>query len=881
MPDVKFENHALFTAPPTPIPEALHPLREIAFNFWWSWNADAFNLFGRVDGAAWERTRHNPVRTLMEAEPAKLAAAAADAGLVAEIARVHARMKSELATPVRYNAASGSDEASPSDFRVGYFCAEFGLNECFGIYCGGLGLLSGDHLKSAAQLNLPLVAIGLAYRRGYFTQRIDGHGVQQEVHTDLGFDRLPMRRVLAGDGTWLRIAVEFPGRRLVAGVWRVDVGTVPLYLLDTNLDENAPADREITSNLYLGDARRRIEQELVLGIGGVRTLQAVGEKASVFHLNEGHSAFLTLERIRQIRLANPSLNFDQAREGAAAAHCFTTHTPLAAGNDRFNPDLVMEYLGWILPGIGLDSEGLLALGREQVEDKTELFSMACLALRASKWANGVSRLHGHVSRGMWAKMWPGTPVNDVPIGHVTNGVHADSWIGPEMRGIYDKHLGGAKGRIHAFPDDPHAWTGIDAVPDAELWAARNAGRARLVKFARARLVASARGRGADEGEVTRLGTVLDENALTIGFARRFAGYKRATLLFRDAKRLRALLLCDKPVQLVIAGKAHPGDTAGRHFIQNIIEFARREGVWHRVVFLEDYGIDVARAMVQGCDVWFNNPVRPLEASGTSGMKAAINGTINASILDGWWDEGYDPEWGFAIGGRWAPPGESVEQRDAREADYAYDIIANGLVPAFYMREGGAGGLPKRWLRMVTACVREMGPRFNTHRMVAEYAQEFYLPAHRAAGPLAAEGFKLAVAVADRIAAYRQAYKSVRIEHAGAEASPAPTTSPDMVVKCWAEVFLNGLKPDEVSVQLSPDAMVGHDEMPMGGALALKHERDIGGGRHRYTGLLPTTTAKLKASPTMAVRVIPHDERLVTPFVPGLLTAMHINVVYAR
>jgi starch phosphorylase len=876
MPDVKLENHAIFSAP---IPEPLHPLREIAFNFWWSWNADAFALFGRVDAGTWERTRHNPVKTLMEADPAKLAAAAGDAKLVAEIASVHARMRAELTTPTRFHTQAPGPEASPAGFRVGYFCAEFGLNECFGIYCGGLGLLSGDHLKSAAQLNLPLVAIGLAYRRGYFAQRLDASGVQQEVHADLGFDRLPMRRVLAGDGHWLRIPVEFPGRRLVAGVWRVDVGTVPLYLLDTNLDENTPADREITSNLYLGDARRRIEQELVLGIGGVRALQAVGEHPSVFHLNEGHSAFLTLERIRQIRAANSTLSFDQAREGAAAAHCFTTHTPLPAGIDRFHPDLVMEYLSWILPGVGLDVEGLLALGRERVEDKVELFSMACLALRASKWANGVSRLHGHVSRQMWGRMWPGTPVNDVPIGHVTNGIHADSWIGPEMRAVFDKRLGGSAGRIRSFPDDPHAWQGIDQAPDAELWAARNAGRARLVKFARERLAASARARGSDNAEVERMGTVLDENTLTIGFARRFAGYKRATLLFRDAKRLRALLLSDKPVQLVIAGKAHPGDGAGRQFIQTIVEFAKREGVWHRVVFLEDYGIDVARAMTQGCDVWFNNPVRPLEASGTSGMKAAINGTINASILDGWWDEGYDPDLGFAIGGRWAPPGEATEQRDAREADYAYDIIANGLVPAFYTREGA--GPPARWLRMVRACIRELGPRFNTHRMVAEYANEFYLPAHRAAGVLAADGFKPAAAVADRINAYRTAYKSIHIEHAGAEASPANTTAPDMVVKCWAEVFLNGLKPNEVSVQLSPDAIAGPDDMPMGDAFTLKYERDLGGGRHRYSGTLPTTTAKLKAGPTMAVRVIPHDERFITPFIPGLLTAMHINVVYAR
>jgi starch phosphorylase len=876
MPDVKLENHALFAAA---VPAALHPLRDLAMNFWWSWNADAFGLFERVDPQGWARTRHNPVRTLMEADGARLEAAGKDQRLVAEIGAVHARMRADIASTTRLHQGAGGAEAAPAGFRVAYFCAEFGLNECFGIYCGGLGLLAGDHLKSASQLNLPLVAVGLAYRRGYFTQHIDAAGLQHEVMNDLGFDRLPMRRVLGVDGSWLRVHVEFPGRTLAVGVWRVDVGSVPLYLLDTNLDENSPEDREITSNLYLGDSRRRIEQELVLGVGGIRALQAVGEHPTVFHLNEGHSGFLTLERIRQIRAAHPALSFDQAREGAAAAHCFTTHTPVPAGIDRFQPDLVNEYLSWMLPGIGLDREGLLALGREIVEDKNELFSMACLALRASKWANGVSRLHGHVSRQMWARMWPGTPVNDVPIGHVTNGVHVDSWVGPEMRVLFDRHLSGPAGRYRTHPDDPNAWTGVNAIADADLWAARNSARARLVACARERLQSSARANGVSGEDLERLGTVLDEKVLTIGFARRFAGYKRATLLFRDAKRLRSLLLSDRPIQLVLSGKAHPGDAAGRQFIQNIIEFARREGVWHRVVFLEDYGIDVARAMVQGCDVWFNNPVRPLEASGTSGMKAAINGTLNASILDGWWDEGYDPQWGFAIGGRWAPQGETVEQRDAREADYAYDIIANGLVPAFYTRTGA--GLPHGWLEMVRACIREMAPRFNTHRMVGEYAQEFYLPAHRAAATLTADGFKAAAAVADRIGVYRSAYRSVHIEHAGAEAALAPTTAPDRVVRCWAEVFLNGLKPHEVSVQLSPDAISGPDDEPAGGAFTLTYERDLGSGRHRYSGTLPSTSAKLRASPTMAVRVIPHDPRLITPFIPGLLKAMHVNVVHMR
>jgi starch phosphorylase len=862
------------------LPEPLAQLAEIAGNFWWSWTPAAMALFERVDPGLWERSHHNPVKVLLHAPADTLQRLAHDRAFLAEMERIRAAMAAELDTPVRFNAASGSPEAVPTGFKAAYFCAEFGLAECLQIYCGGLGLLAGDHLKSASQLGLPLVGVGLLYSHGYFHQSIDRDGLQHELTPGLQPDEQPIQRVIdPGTGEQRRVWIDLPGRSVAIGIWRGEVGRVPLYLLDTNLPENSHEDRDITRNLYLGDHAQRIKQELVLGVGGVRALAAVGEQATIFHMNEGHAAFLALERIRALREASGAagsrLTFDQVREAAAAAHVFTTHTPLPAGIDRFHPELVKTYLAWMLPGLGLDSEGLLALGRERVEDREEFFSMAVLAIRTSRFANGVSRLHGAVSRAMWRKIWPGTPVQDVPIGHVTNGVHTATWVSPELAEVYDSALGT---RWRSHPDDEAAWAAIERVPDETLWRARQEGKRRLIEFARTRLRAQRAAHGENPDRICEAEECLNESVLTIGFARRFAPYKRATLLFHEPERLLRLLRGERPIQVLIAGKAHPGDTGGRAFIRQILEFTRRAGVGDRVVFLEDYDIHVARRLVQGVDIWLNNPIRGLEASGTSGMKAALNGAINVSILDGWWDEAFDESLGFAIGGRETTPDSDAAVRDETESRALYALLEDRILPEYYARTGAGGSgavsdsgrLPRAWLARVKRTIRSLAPRFSTHRMVAEYARAYYLPAHRAWQRLAAHGLSQGRALSDQVDRWRRCWPGVQV----VDARVVEAGTDRLTIA--ARVQLAGLAPDEVQVQAYLESPVGLDHEPVGGrgsaTVSLDHAADLSAGLHRFEGSIRPSAEWLAQLSSIRVRVLPKDPRLVTPFIPGLVVS---------
>ncbi|MBC7834312.1 MAG: alpha-glucan family phosphorylase, partial [Phycisphaerales bacterium] len=734
-----------------------------------------------------------------------------------------------------------------------YFCAEFGLTECLPIYCGGLGLLAGDHLKSAAQLGLPLVAVGLLYSHGYFRQRLDEQDMQQELMPRIDFARQPVTRVVdPRTGDQLRIFVDYPGRRIHMAIWRCRVGSVPLYLLDTDIDANSERDRDITRNLYLGDHTRRIEQEIALGVGGVRALRALGENPTVFHMNEGHAAFLALERIREMRALHPQLSFDHVREATAAANVFTTHTPLPAGIDRFHPDLVVDHLSaaGMRDGVALDTEGLMALGRENVFDRSEHFSMAVLAIRTSRFANGVSALHGRVSRAMWRPIWPGVRECDVPIGSVTNGVHLDTWLAPEMAALYREHLGP---RFLDHPDDPAAWKNTPNLPDAELWKARHAARARLFEFVAARTGAHRR---------------LDPGALTIGFARRFAQYKRATLLFRDLPRLKRLIISStRPVQVLLAGKAHPGDHGGKRYIQEIIQTARREGLQDRIIFIEDYDIEVATAVVQGCDLWLNSPVRGLEASGTSGMKAALNGVINCSILDGWWDEAYRPDIGFAFGSRETDPDPDPEARDDSDARSLYEVLETRVLPEFFAR--GSNGLSAAWLARMKASLRELGPRFNTHRMVLQYARDLYYPAHRAGLALSQGNLAAARDLADHIDRYRALWPTLTIDNAWIE--PATQAgSARSGLRAVADVHLGALDPSEVRVQLVTNSP-GEDPPP---ATNLPLDRSHGLGRHRFAACVPGPMLVGESAST--IRVIPRDERLITPHIPGLITSRRVD-----
>jgi starch phosphorylase len=669
------------------------------------------------------------------------------------------------------------------------------------------------------------------------------------------------------NGRQLSVGIHLPGREVRCAVWRADVGKVRLYLLDTNIPENAPEDREITANLYLGDQNRRIQQELVLGIGGVRALNAIGERPTVYHMNEGHAAFLAIERIREIREGlgkeGVHLSFDQAREYAAAGNVFTTHTPVPAGIDRFPVGLMTYYFGGYADLLGLDMEGFLALGRENVSDRGEAFSMAILALRCSRFANGVSKLHGEVSRRMWAKMWPETPEDDVPIGHVTNGVHPATWFAPEMTALYDKHLAP---NWRAKVQDRETWSGMDKATDAELWSARNACREKFVGYVR-----TMAGYGRTAGSTGE----LKSDQLTIGFARRFAGYKRATLLLREPDRLAALLRGKegRGVQLVLAGKSHPGDNWGKGLIREIVEFARSEKAGGRIVFLENYGIDVAREMVRGCDVWLNTPIRGLEASGTSGMKAAMNGVLHASILDGWWDEGYTPEAGYKIEDSGIYPNDAAdEKREKFESDALYRLIEHQIVPDFYQREG-SGGIATKWTAHMRACIRQLAPFFSTQRMVAEYAEKYYFPAHLASASLTGADGKLGPSreLSDHIDRYRKLWHAVRVKNA--ECAPAPGGNGFAVA---AAVRLGMIRPDEVIVQAyhGPVNDKGHIEHGHAANLIVKAPMTGGDGTYQYAGVFKAAAVNPGHGKHygLVVRVMPGDARLVTPFVPGLIAS---------
>jgi glycogen phosphorylase len=858
------------------LPGALAPLVEIAYNLHWSTSTLAQECFARLDPILWEQTGHNPVRMLVELSPHRLEALALDEKLVEMIGRAAGELRAHMADPGWYGRLGAASPNSgmaekgtgtrlgepgyPRPFLAAYFCAEFGLHECFQIYSGGLGLLAGDHLKAASDLSLPLIGVGLLYRNGYFHQKLDPGGMQVEQFPALDATRQPVLRVMdLESGRQLTVGIHLPGREVRCAVWRSDVGKVRLYLLDTNIPENAPEDREITANLYLGDQNRRIQQELVLGIGGVRALNAIGERPTVYHMNEGHAAFLAVERIREIR-EGTGLTFDQAREFSASGCVFTTHTPVPAGIDRFPVGLMTHYFGHYVELLGLDMEGFLALGRENVSDREEAFSMAILALRCSRFANGVSKLHGVVSRSMWAKIWPEVPEDDVPIGHVTNGVHPSTWLSTPMTDLYNKYL---PKDWAARPQDASVWTGVDRIPDSELWAARNTSRQGLVEYVRSQ---------AGYGKTAGMNVELRADQVTIGFARRFAGYKRGTLLLREPDCLAALLRGKdgRGVQLVISGKSHPGDGWGKNLIRDLVAFARSEKAGGRIVFLEDYGIDVAREMVRGCDVWLNTPIRGLEASGTSGMKAAMNGVLHASILDGWWDEGYTPEAGYKIQDSGIYPSDAPnEQREAFESDALYRLIENEIVPDFYQREGT--GAPKRWTAKMRGCIKHLAPFFSTQRMVAEYATKYYFPAHQASATLVGADGALTPAreVSDHIDRYRKLWHPVRIKHA--ECASAPGGEGLAVA---ASVRLGMLRPDEVIVQAYHGPLDEKGNIQHGHAAALACKAPVAGGdgTYQYSGVVRQTSGGGKARHYgLVVRVLPGDPRLVSPFIPGLIS----------
>jgi len=839
------------------LPEQLKPLLTLAYNLRWSWTYDIIELFMWMDSELWEETHHNPVRMLGMIDQARLDQLVADAGFMAHLERVsHYLDDYEESREQAWFEQRYGDVDRP---LIAYFSLEFGLTESLMIFAGGLGILSGDHLKSSSDLDVPLVGVGLLYQQGYFRQYLNQAGWQQEAYEFNHFDNLPLTLERGENGEPLTINVQLPGRVVWAQIWRVQVGRVPLYLLDTNVPRNTrPQDRDITDQLYGGDQDLRIRQEIMLGIGGYRALKALGLDPTVYHMNEGHSAFLGLEHIRQL-MVEAGLTFEQAREASSAGAVFTTHTPVPAGHDRFPEHLMQHYFhDFATRDLGLDSDGLMALGRENASDNSEPFCMTVLAIRLSSYTNAVSTLHGEVTRQMWQGLWPGVPQAEIPITHVTNGVHILSWISRDMKVLYDRYLGP---RWREEPGDQAVWRHAADIAPGELWRTHVLRRERLVSFTRQRLRSQLEGRGASPSDVRAAEEVLDPDALTIGFARRFATYKRATLILRDPDRLdRILNNPECPVQIIFSGKAHPRDNPGKVMIQQILGLSRQERFRNRIVFLEDYDMIVARYLVQGCDVWLNNPLVPREASGTSGMKAAANGVLSLSTLDGWWAEAYTPEVGWAIG-----RGETYDDQDYQdwvEAEALYELLERDVVPMFYER---SGRVPRRWVGRMKASIGALSYFFNTNRMVAEYTDRFYMPLAERYRKLSADDF----AGVKQLSEWRQrlmsAWAQIRVE--SVEGDLPSELHVGEIFHAQAKVFLGELNPDEVCVELYLGLVNPDGELVGGSSVPMEPKQPLDSGRWLFG---TEAMCEMSGVHGYTVRVLPKHPDLVTMFQLGYI-----------
>ncbi len=690
----------------------------LASNLWWSWHQDVINIFRDLDPIRWRQLDHNPIALLAEFTPERLEMRAAELVLYSRVNHAYRRLKEYLTeTPLWARTHAGVLGSKP----VAYFSLEFGVHESVPIYSGGLGVLSGDHVKSASALGVPLVASGLFYDQGYFKQQLDMDGLQGESYVDTKVENLPIQPARTADGRPITVEIQTRTGRLLAKVWVMCIGRVSLFLLDCNVEGNSPEDRGLTSRLYGGDNRTRIRQELVAGVGGVRALRALEISPGVYHLNEGHSAFATLEAIRE-RMKQDGLSFDDALRVVAQHTVFTTHTPVPAGHDRFDTGLIEEHLGPLRDELGISLEQLMGLGRVEPKNEHETFCMTVLGLKLSRRANAVSSLHGHVTRRMWAHLWPWRVEEEIPIGHITNGVHVASWLAGQMQFLYDRH----------FPADWYervgefdVWQSIFNVDLGELWETHHALKNLLLAFVRRRVSRQCRRRGESDEVVEAARNMLDPNILTIGFARRFATYKRADLILSDLDRLDKIVNHpQRPLQIIYAGKAHPADEPGKRLIRRIANLRFDHRFAHRITFIEDYDINVCRHLVQGVDVWLNNPRRPLEASGTSGQKAVLNGALNLSILDGWWAEAYDGNNGFAISKGTSHVNEQIT--DARDAQSLYEVLEKQVVPLYYDRD--IDGLPRLWIKRMMNSISSLAWRFSAHRMVADYVKLAYLPA---------------------------------------------------------------------------------------------------------------------------------------------------------
>jgi glycogen phosphorylase len=848
--------HLTFHVTPR-LPAKLEPLRELVYNIWWTWQPAARILFRQIDTPLWHRVNQSPVRLLQKVSQARLEVLAEDDDFVHRLTLLHNRFRAYINRQDTYHKLRQQKSAITGP--IAYFSAEFGFHESIPIYSGGLGILAGDHCKAASDLGLDFYAVTLLYRHGYFKQQIDREGWQHAIELDQNFHHLPVTEVTR-EGKPVTVAVAVLDRTVQIKLWQMKVGRVTLLLLDTDLAENSPADRAITAQLYGGDLETRIQQEIVLGIGGVRALNALGVHPKIYHMNEGHSAFLALERIRR-RIKAHGLNFRAAIQVVAASNIFTTHTPVPAGNDAFPQNMMRRYFQTYCDDIGLPFEELYSFG-QSTENPEPDFSMTILALRASRHSNGVSALHGKVSQKMWKGVWKGVPEDEVPITSVTNGIHTRTWLANEIAALYDKFLG-SDWEDHLTDTD--YWRRVQDIPNAELWRTHQSLKSRLVDFARERVRVQRQRNGETPEELRKVSHMLERDILTIGFARRFATYKRATLLFSDVERLRRLLNHpERPVQFIFAGKAHPADNGGKAFIQKVIEFTRKEGFGHRIAFIEDYDAHIGRRLYQGVDLWLNNPLRPLEASGTSGMKLPPNGGINLSVLDGWWCEGWNGDNGWAIGAEITdgPP----EYQDQVDAVSLYSLLENQILPLYYTKPDGE--LPLAWIQIMKESMRTITPRFNTERMVSQYVENLYEPAAAAHTMLAADNCAAATTLAAWKEQMRLDWQQIRIIDAGI-AAPDPFNIPvGDPVPVRARIHLGGVDPANVRVE----AYFGEtDDRTILGPAVVEMTRAEGPdaqGAFIFTGAIRPADS---GSFGLSVRVLPTSPLLSQPYELRLIT----------
>ncbi len=835
------------------VPEPLKFLETLSRNMWWCWHMDAIELFRRINPHIWRQSGRNPILFSTLIPPGRLEELAADGGYLAHMDRVKKKFESETANPV-----PGNESTNDGAGTIAYFSMEFGIHESLPLFAGGLGVLAGDYLKAASDLSQPLVGVGLLFNKGYFRQFLNDEGWQQEEYPDNDIFHMPLRHVKDRFGNQLAVTLAGPQGPIHAIIWKVQVGRVPLYLLDTNIPENPVEIRAITDRLYAGEPRQRLEQEVLLGIGGMRALEVLGIQPKICHMNEGHSAFCSIERLCQIK-SQYNIDLETALEIVPRTTIFTTHTPVAAGHDEFPKEMVIPYVASMQECLGISTDQIVSWGQPGGGNSNVPLSMFVLGLRMSQHHNGVSQLHGRVARRMWSYVWPGWPEDEIPIAHVTNGIHIPSWVSIENATLFERYLG----------PDWYLQSGIknlsqriDQIYDDELWQTRRMSRARLIRTCRELMVKQYGRRNASQATMRDAEGVLDPDILTIGFARRFATYKRATLLLKEPARLKKLINDpDKPIQIIFSGKAHPKDREGKEIIRQLVTFAKDPDMRHRIVFLEDYDINVTRYLVQGADVWLNTPRRPMEACGTSGMKAAINGVLNVSVLDGWWCEGYREERGWAIGN--GEEYDDHEYQDMVDSYALYNLLENDVIPCFYERKNGES--PVKWTRMMKASMKMALEHYCTHRMVLEYDQKFYQPAlesYRIVTQNGAEKAKQMLAQKKRL---MNLWKNIQVK-----ASDGKYSGPFRIGESFqisAEISLGEIRPEEVLVELYYGKLRAIDSLSSGMTQPMEVEKALDQGTYLYSCLLPCEASGRFG---FTVRVSPKGDDFLR-FTPGLIT----------